>query len=77
MKIRVSPQAQPPKAKTLSRTQWEQLLKLACLRAETSRDPRALLLKMAIGTGQAERVLREMSVISEADLIREFGSPNT
>jgi hypothetical protein len=76
MKTRTAPQSTPTKAPRLTRAQWEQLLKLACQKAEGALDPRLGQFQRALGTGEAERILRLHSIISEQDLTREFSSQN-
>jgi len=52
--------------------QWILLLKKAIERAKQAKDPRLSALQEALRTSTAEKALRRMSIICEADLQREF-----
>lgn len=54
---------------------WFVLAQLAVQRAEQSNDRRALGLKLAISKNQVEKVLRQMGIICENDILREFPTP--
>jgi len=60
------------KNKPKSPVEWNALMRRAIARAEASRDPRLAGLREALNSGKAEHKLRRMSIISEADLAREF-----
>ena len=60
-----------PKA-AQGQNQWVQLLKRAIARAQTKGDQRLDALRQALQTGTAEKVLRRMSIICDADIDREF-----
>lgn len=66
---------QPKSGTPVGMHAWAQLLQDAIKRAEKANDPRVAGLRKALGTGQEERVLRRMGVISTKDLEREFPEP--
>jgi hypothetical protein len=57
--------------------QWLQLLRKAIARAQATKDPRLNGLQQAMATSSAEKILRRMSIICDADLIREFPESQT
>lgn len=54
-------------------TQWTVLLRKAIAKAQQTSDPRLTSLQAAL-RGGAEKTLRRMSIICEADIDREFGA---
>lgn len=71
--IRVRKLIQPPPTRAaVGQNQWSQLLRRAIARAEVTKDPRLPALLAALRTNTAEKVLREMSIIFDGDLLREF-----
>lgn len=56
----------------VGQNQWNQLLRKALGAAELAKDPRLATLRQAMMSGTAEKTLRRMSLICEADLQREF-----
>lgn len=67
----------PPKRGAIGLNQWNLLLRKAVVRAQAANDPRVTALQQALGTGDAEKVLRRMSIICDADLAREFPVQST
>jgi hypothetical protein len=57
------------------REDWNQLLRKAIQRAEVTGDRRLEGLKRALVDGKAEKHLRLLSIIHDADLDREFPLP--
>lgn len=65
--------SQPQKPKTPTDLYgWTRLAQIAIARAEKSKDRRLEGLRAALTSGKVERVLRQMGIISEADVLREF-----
>lgn len=64
----------PPKPSkaAMGKTQWVLLLKKAISKAQVTKDDRVQALQNALMTDTAEKVLRRMSIICDADLQREF-----
>lgn len=62
----------PTTRAAVGQTQWALLLKKAIARAQMKGDPRLGVLQQALMSGTAERILRKMSIICDADLQREF-----
>jgi hypothetical protein len=54
---------------------WIQLAQTAIARAEKTQDRRLTRLRDALSSGKAEGTLRQMGIICEADVIREFPVP--
>lgn len=52
--------------------EWNQLLSKTIQRAQATEDRRLEGLRKAMMEGRAEKMLRQMSVLSEVDLDREF-----
>jgi hypothetical protein len=52
--------------------EWNQLLSKTIQRALSTEDRRLEGLRKAMMEGKAEKILRQMSVLSEVDLDREF-----
>lgn len=67
----------PPRRDAGSPSQWQQLLRKAIFAAERAKDPRLASLQQALKERTAERTLRRMSIICEADISREFSTPTT
>lgn len=66
---------QAPKPKTQrprTPVEWTALMKKAIARAEAVGDRRVENMKKALRRGGVEQKLRRMSIISEADIAREF-----
>lgn len=53
-------------------TQWNTLLSKVIQRAVQLRDPRLPGLRKAMGDGKAEKALRQLGILSDVDLDREF-----
>ena len=51
---------------------WMALANLALQRASQMNDRRALGLKLAIAKNQVEKTLRQMGIVCENDVLREF-----
>lgn len=65
--------SQPTKPKTPTDLYgWTRLAQLAIERAEKKKDRRLEGLRAALSSGKIEKVLRQMCIISEADVVREF-----
>ena len=62
----------PTSRAAMGQTQWVQLLKKAITRAQLKGDSRLQVLQQALRAGTAEKSLRKMSIICDADLQREF-----
>lgn len=62
----------PPKRGPMGRAQWVQLLRKAISKAQLVKDARQEALQAALLAGTAEPTLRKMSIICEADILREF-----
>ncbi len=52
--------------------EWKQLMHKALDKAVQNNDPRAAGLRKALESGQAERHLRLMGIVCQADIDREF-----
>jgi hypothetical protein len=52
--------------------EWLTLLKTAIAQAEQRGDPRLEGFRKGLEVGQAERVLRRLGIVCQADLRREF-----
>lgn len=52
--------------------EWNTLLSVTIQRAEALGDRRVEGLRKAMVEGRAEKMLRQMSILSDADLVREF-----
>lgn len=61
-----------PSLAPVGQSQWNQLLRRAISAAELAKDPRLTALRQAMMANTAEKTLRRMSVICDADLQREF-----
>jgi len=55
--------------------QWVVFCRRALARAKQAKDPRVTALQEALNANNAERTLRRMSLICDADLDREFPVP--
>ena len=51
---------------------WTRLAQMAIERAVKKKDRRLEGLRAALTNGKAEKTLRQMGIISEADVLREF-----
>ena len=71
-KTRLLKAPKPKKQNPKSPVEWNALLRKAISRAEAIEDSRLAGLKLALSKGQAERKLRRMCIVSDADLDREF-----
>jgi hypothetical protein len=69
----------PPVARRApsSPIEWERLMQVVLTRAEARADPRLNMLKAAMPQGKTEQVLRQMGIICENDVQREFPLPTT
>lgn len=56
----------------VGQTQWGQLLRKTMRQAELTKDPRLPALQQALMAGTAEKTLRRLSIICDADIQREF-----
>lgn len=56
---------------------WNVLLSQVIQRAQATGDRRLEGLRLAMVNGQSEKILRQYSILSEADLLREFGQVPT
>ena len=56
-------------------TQWRNLMRKVIARAKQLKDPRAQMFEESLSQGTFEKVLRRLSIISEADIVREFPNP--
>lgn len=56
----------------MTQNQWTQLLRKAIARAQANKDPRLPSLQHALQQAEPELLLRRMSIICDADLLREF-----
>jgi ABC-type microcin C transport system permease subunit YejE len=54
---------------------WVKLAQLAIARAEKIKDRRLEGLRASLTNGKAERTLRQLGIICEADVDREFPNP--
>jgi hypothetical protein len=73
--IKVATRLQIPKAVSRDRkniTEWLNLARTAVEAAEHIGDRRAFSLRAAITEGKSEKVLRQMGIICESDVEREF-----
>jgi hypothetical protein len=52
--------------------EWRHLMRQAIDRAEIQNDRRAAGLRKALADGNAEKHLRQLGIISPADILREF-----
>jgi hypothetical protein len=65
--------SQPAKPKTPTDLYgWTRLAQMAIARAEKKKDRRLEGLRAALTNGKIEKILRQMGIISEADVLREF-----
>jgi len=51
---------------------WDTLLSKTIQRATLTRDPRLAGLRRAMTEGKSERILRQMGILSDKDIDREF-----
>lgn len=56
---------------------WIRLAQQAVIQAHKVRDKREHSIRQAMGQGQAEKLLRTLGIICEADILREFPAPRT
>jgi len=70
VKSRVKPIAKHPTGPAA----WNGLLKKVIRHVEVTDPTRAASLKTALTQGRAERALRQLGIISEKDIVREFPS---
>lgn len=57
--------------------EWNLLLSKAINRATEKGDRRVTGLRQAMQDGRAEKILRQMSILTETDIDREFGPAET
>lgn len=58
-------------------SQWNVLMRKTLARAQLIGDRRSTALQQALREGTVEKTLRRMSIVCEADILREFPDPNT
>jgi hypothetical protein len=56
---------------------WIRLAQQAADQARRVGDKREHSIRQALGQGQAEKLLRTLGIICEADILREFPAPRT
>ncbi len=67
----------PPKRTASAPSQWNQLLRKTLARAQATGDSRVGSLQQALREGTVEATLRRMSIVCDADILREFPDRNT
>ncbi len=73
-RTRILPSLVSPPKSTAPRNihEWNSLLSKAILRAEKLGDRRLEGLRKAMMDGRSEKILRQMSILSDVDIDREF-----
>ena len=74
MSVRMKTPKAPPKSPR-DLHGWVQLAQMAVSRAEKIQDRRIESLRAALSSGKTEQVLRQMGIICEVDVVREFPIP--
>lgn len=64
--------APPPSKTPQGLSGWNNLLTKTIQRATQNRDPRVAGLRRAMTEGRSEKALRQMGILSEVDIDREF-----
>jgi len=72
MATRLQEQKKPTIRLPANQYEWTQLISKVLASAERNRDPRAAGLRKAKDSGQAEKHLRLMGIVCQADIDREF-----